>query len=140
MDSSRRLGLHRILDRSFGFPLQPKSRLGQPLKATAEGLGAHQRTKSFHVESILIRDIYLPDIRVRDSPIPTRLQCRGRSLKKIESGLSRFTDPLGPVQPRNDQMWLGIGVQEAVPFHCRHCSHPLLKRALRHQTKTRPGS
>ena len=38
----------------------------------------------------------------------------------IEPQPSLFTGPVPPVQPGNDQMWPGIGVQETVPCHCRH--------------------
>jgi hypothetical protein len=74
------------------------------LKARAEGLGAYQRTQLRGVGCFLIGDIYLSRIRVRDGPIPTRLQRRGHSLEKIEPGPSHFTGTLPHVQPRNDQM------------------------------------
>jgi hypothetical protein len=68
-----------------------------PLKARAEGLGAHQRTQLRRIGCSLVGDINLLRIRVRESPIPERLQRRGYSLEEIEPGPSRFTGPAPPV-------------------------------------------
>jgi hypothetical protein len=116
------LGLQRIHDRSLGFLVEPNGGLREPLKARAEGLGAHQGTQLRRVGCCLVGDIYLLRICVRHSPISTGLQRRGHSLEEIEPGLSRFAGPMPGVQPGNDQVWPGIGIQEVVPSYYRHSS------------------
>ena len=68
-----RLGLQHIPDRSLGLHLEPKSRLRMPLRARAEGPGAHQPTKLRRVGQLVVGDIYLRWVRVGDSPVSTRL-------------------------------------------------------------------
>jgi hypothetical protein len=132
--------LQRICDRSPCFALKQESRLRHPLRARTKGFGARQRAQLRGVGRFLVGDIYLLRIRVRHGPIATRIQRRGRSLKKIERGHSPFPSPLSGVQPSNDQMWPGMSVQEVLPFHYRHCRHALLERAQPLQTKARPGT
>ncbi len=98
------LGLQRIRDQLLSYLVEPKSRLREPLKAGAEGLGAYQGTQLRRIGGVLVGDIYLARFRVSDSPITTRLQRRGDSLEKIRLGPSRFAGPMPAVQPGNDQV------------------------------------
>jgi hypothetical protein len=98
------LGLQRIRDQLLSYLVEPKSRLREPLKAGAEGLGAYQGTQLRRIGGVLVGDIYLARFRVSDSPIPTRLQRRGDSLEKIRPGPSRFAGPMPAVQPGNNQV------------------------------------
>ena len=56
------------------------------------------------VARLLVSDLYLPPIHVRNGPIATRLQRRDHSLEKIEPRLSHCTGPVLCGKPGNDQM------------------------------------